>query len=141
MNNLDMNFRIGIYIGKIENLLKKVFQITTEEEEEEAVKKATLVLGTVTMLAASTLVYNTGINLEKTNDATKFYLESGNNIDKAAKMYQDKWDNSLVSKANNSINDILGNEQFFDLQVSSEFRYGTPFTKEKRRIFLSFIFH
>ncbi len=74
----------------------------------EAVKKATLVLGTVTMLAASTLVYNTGINLEKTNDATKFYLESGNNIDKAAKMYQDKWDNSLVSKANNSINDILG---------------------------------
>ena len=23
-------------------------------------------------------------------------------------MYQDKWDNSLVSKANNSINDILG---------------------------------
>ncbi len=75
---------------------------------KEAVKKATLVLGTVTMLAASTLVYNTGINLEKTNDATKFYLESGNNIDKAAKMYQDKWDNSLVSKANNSINDILG---------------------------------
>ena len=51
---------------------------------KEAVKKATLVLGTVTMLAASTLVYNTGINLEKTNDATKFYLESGNNIDKAA---------------------------------------------------------
>ena len=75
---------------------------------KEAVKKATLVLGTVTMLAASTLVYNTGINLEKTNDATKFYLESGGNIDKAAKMYQDKWDNSLVSKANNSINDILG---------------------------------
>ena len=75
---------------------------------KEAVKKATLVLGTVTMLAASTLVYNTGINLEKTNDATKFYLESGSNIDKAAKMYQDKWDNSLVSKANNSINDILG---------------------------------
>ena len=75
---------------------------------KEAVKKATLVLGTVTMLAASTLVYNTGINLEKTHDATKFYLESGNNIDKAAKMYQDKWDNSLVSKANNSINDILG---------------------------------
>ena len=75
---------------------------------KEADKKATLVLGTVTMLAASTLVYNTGINLEKTNDATKFYLESGNNIDKAAKMYQDKWDNSLVSKANNSINDILG---------------------------------
>lgn len=75
---------------------------------KEAVKKATLVLGTVTMLAASTLVYNTGINLEKTNDATKFYLESGGNIDKAAKMYQDKWDNNLVSKANNSINDILG---------------------------------
>ena len=75
---------------------------------KEAVKKATLVLGTVTMLAASTLVYNTGINLEKTNDATKFYLESGGNIDKAAKMYQDKWDNSLVSKANNPINDILG---------------------------------
>ena len=39
MNNLDMNFRIGIYIGKIENLLKKVFQITTEGEEEEADKK------------------------------------------------------------------------------------------------------
>lgn len=41
MNDLDMNFSIGIYIGKIENLLKKVFQITTEgeEEEEEADKK------------------------------------------------------------------------------------------------------
>lgn len=39
MNDLDMNFRIGIYIGKIENLLKKVFQITTEGEEEEADKK------------------------------------------------------------------------------------------------------
>lgn len=39
MNNLDMNFHIGIYIGKIENLLKKVLETTAEEEEEEADKK------------------------------------------------------------------------------------------------------
>ncbi len=39
MNDLDMNFRIGIYIGKIENLLKKVLGTTAEGEEEEADKK------------------------------------------------------------------------------------------------------
>ena len=39
MNSLDMNFRIGIYIGKIENLLKKVLRNTAEGEEEEADKK------------------------------------------------------------------------------------------------------
>ncbi len=77
---------------------------------KSVLKKAALVSAICTATVMSTLVANTGLNINKSNDALNFYLDSGKDINKANELYKNKWENGtlgIVSKANNSLNDVL----------------------------------
>ncbi len=75
---------------------------------KDIVKKAAITVGLVAGAFAFSMVGNTAINATKANDATQFFLESKNDINKATQLYEAKWGDSLLSSANNKVNEIVG---------------------------------
>lgn len=75
---------------------------------KEIVKKVAITTALVTMVPITAIVGNTAINVTKSTDATKFFLESNNDINKATQLYDEKWKDSSLSRINNKFNYLLG---------------------------------